>query len=438
VLFSLNDVAAATGQIEILGASGDGLSVDLNGETVVGMQDLSVPPTGLLSLRTDGQGGVQEGSVRATTDRHVEGVVIFGGGFGLAGVGSSPDFPSGFVAPMQRNEGLRINTGVAVTSLGGEDAALDFTLLEGGGSTIAEASDILPAQGHDALFVTDIQWDAPVDFSDFSGTLVVTSSQPLTATVIQTLPGEFVTLPVAPLQAPQQQASAQGSPAQAEQRLYFAQFADGAGALSCQILLLNLSDEEAANVQIALRNDPGEPLTVDLGGEQVVGQTQVEIGPSALRVLATDGEGELVEGSVTATSDQPLAGVIIFAGPDVGAAGVGSSLELAEGFVAPMETDEASGINTGVALMSLEAEEMTIDAELLAAAGSLLATAQLRLAGAGHEALFVTDFQWNSPIDFSSFEGLLRVRAGGRTAATVIQTRPGQFATMPVAPKPAN
>ena len=34
-------------------------------------------------------------------------------------------------------------------------------------------------------------------------------------------------------------------------------------------------------------------------------------------------------------------------------------------------------------------------------------------------------------IDFSDFMGLIRVRPSGKIAATVVQTRPGQFATMP-------
>ena len=34
---------------------------------------------------------------------------------------------------------------------------------------------------------------------------------------------------------------------------------------------------------------------------------------------------------------------------------------------------------------------------------------------------------------FSDFMGLIRVRPSGKIAATVVQTRPGQFATMPVA-----
>ena len=53
----------------------------------------------------------------------------------------------------------------------------------------------------------------------------------------------------------------------------------------------------------------------------------------------------------------------------------------------------------------------------------------------GHLALFVTQFDWNQLVDFSAFEGILKVTSSGRIAATVIQTRPGQFATLPVTPR---
>lgn len=36
-------------------------------------------------------------------------------------------------------------------------------------------------------------------------------------------------------------------------------------------------------------------------------------------------------------------------------------------------------------------------------------------------------------MDFSDFMGLIRVKPSGKIAATVVQTRPGKFATMPVA-----
>ena len=56
----------------------------------------------------------------------------------------------------------------------------------------------------------------------------------------------------------------------------------------------------------------------------------------------------------------------------------------------------------------------------------------------GHLAQFLSQFPWlpngETPLDFSDFEGVLKVRVEGRTSATVIQTRTGVFATLPVVP----
>lgn len=64
-----------------------------------------------------------------------------------------------------------------------------------------------------------------------------------------------------------------------------------------------------------------------------------------------------------------------------------------------------------------------------------LATAQIDLPPMGQIALFVHEFEWDVQIDFSKFRGRMDITADVLIAATVIQTRPGQFATMPVASK---
>ncbi len=197
VLFNLNDQAAATGEIQILDDFGDQLSVDLSGEMVNGVGDVSVPAGGLLILRSDGEGDLQTGSVQVTTDRYVEGVVIFGGEMGLAGVGSSAQFTTGFTAPILKSDNQGLNMGIAIMSLSGQDSLLDLTLLNSEGVTLATASGIFMARGHDAFFVDEMWWEPMVDLSEFAGTLVMTSEQPLTGTVLQTLPGEFMTMPVA-------------------------------------------------------------------------------------------------------------------------------------------------------------------------------------------------------------------------------------------------
>ncbi|MEE8584483.1 MAG: hypothetical protein V3T83_06475, partial [Acidobacteriota bacterium] len=110
-------------------------------------------------------------------------------------------------------------------------------------------------------------------------------------------------------------------------KLHFAQFAKG-GGLSSVITLLNRGAADAS-LQLDIRDDLGMPATVVLNGSQVNGQLHIDIPAFGVAILETDSQGEVVVGSVTATSDQPLAGVILFAGPLLGLAGVGSSQPLA-------------------------------------------------------------------------------------------------------------
>ena len=87
--------------------------------------------------------------------------------------------------------------------------------------------------------------------------------------------------------------------------------------------------------------------------------------------------------------------------------------------------------------MNLTSETVTLDLELVDPDGNMLATARLdgdnALAPNGHLSLFIDQIPWDQQIDFSDFMGLIRVKPSGKIAATVVQTRPGQFATMPVA-----
>jgi hypothetical protein len=213
--------------------------------------------------------------------------------------------------------------------------------------------------------------------------------------------------------------------------LHFAQFADGDGLFS-QINLFSLSDTEAS-AKITLNDDNGDPLTVDLNGEEVVGELDVTIPARGLRRYQTDGLGSTVLGSVTVDSDQALAGVVVFGGA-IGLAGVGASPTIgADGFAAPMEVDTANGTNTGIALMNLGTGGITVTLRLTDNDNNLLATGEIDLAGMGHRALFVTEVNWDNTVDFSSFSGVLNATSNGAMSATVIQTRPDQFATMPVA-----
>lgn len=222
--------------------------------------------------------------------------------------------------------------------------------------------------------------------------------------------------------------------------LYFSQFADGDGLFS-QITLFTVPGTQSggasngmeAKAKILLKDDDGAPLTFNLNGEEVAGELDITIPASGVRTFQTDGAGPLKVGSVAVESDTPLDGVVVFGGAS-GLAGVGNSEALEDGFTSPMETNTATGLNTGIAVMNLENQEVTLDLQLLDADGNLLATAQSVLTAMGHEALFVTEMDWDNPVDLNEFIGLLKVTTDGRVAATVIQSRPGQLATLPVSP----
>ena len=217
-------------------------------------------------------------------------------------------------------------------------------------------------------------------------------------------------------------------------KLYFAQFANGLGLFS-QIHLIALSTSYATTAEITLKTPSGGPLSVALDGEQVNGLLEdVMIPASGSLVLSTDGEGDLVQGSATVCSDLPLAGVIVFGGT-TGLAGVPSSQALSGGFIAPIkEEGSPPSIRTGFAVMNLEFEAVTLNLALLDPDGIVLATAQLSIPAMGQLTTFADEIQWSTTIDFSMFDGSIRVSVDGKTGAAVIQLRPGQFATMPVAP----
>jgi len=282
-----------------------------------------------------------------------------------------------------------------------------------------------------------------VDFSDFLGLSKVTAEGSLAATVIQARPGEFVTLPIAPAfigdlstSSSQPVSTLPAQAAELEEKLYFAQFGDGDGLFS-QIVLMNLDDSMEAGARIVLKNDNGEPLAVDLNGAQVTGELDVVVPAGGIRTFRTDGEGDLTVGSVTVCSNKRLAGVILFAGA-FGVAGVGSSEEQPLGFLAPVEADDENKINTGIAAVNLENEEVTVELQLCNPEGQVLATTQIVPPAMGHRARFVNELAWDPAVDLTDFRGLLKATVQGdrRIAATVIQTRPNQFSTNPVAPLP--
>ena len=431
ILFNLDPNLEAALTMILKDNDGNPLGVDLNGELVTGEKTALIPAGGLRSFKTDGLGDLLEGSVTVTSDKAVAGVILFGGTTGLAGVGSGSAQPDGFTATMETNSASQINTGIAVMNLEEGALSLDLQLCDRDGAVLASATAPLPGMGHLADFLPEFEWSPAVDFSDFEGTLKVTADGQVAATVIQTRPDQLATLPVVS-SASQGIASLPLQAGEGDVELYFAQFGNGEGLFS-QIILFNLDANLEAAVTMILKDNDGNPLSLDLNGELATGDKTALIPAGGLRSFKTDGLGDLLDGSVTVTSDRAVAGVILFGGT-TGLAGVGNSAAQPNGFTAPMETNSATIINTGIAVMNLGEGATDLDLQLCDGEGAVSASATATLPGMGHLAAFLPEFEWSPAVDFSDFEGTLKVSGGGRIAATVIQTRPGQFATLPVVP----
>jgi hypothetical protein len=216
--------------------------------------------------------------------------------------------------------------------------------------------------------------------------------------------------------------------------LNFAQFGNGTGFFSL-INLLNLDAAKPAAATVTIKDNFGEPFPVSLNDEfQEGGVFNIEIPAAGSAFLQTDAQGTVKPGAVTVTSDKPLAGVIVFGGT-FGLAGVGSSQAVENSFTGPVENQDAEKIQTGIAIQNLENEPVTVSLKLLGEDGEEMATASLpALAAMGHTSLFLTDpaIDWDPDVDLSSFQGTVVATATGRIAATMIQTRLNQFATLPV------
>ncbi|MBI4446103.1 MAG: SBBP repeat-containing protein [Acidobacteria bacterium] len=440
LLMNLVSGAQSEVKLNLSDDSGAPLTVDLNGELVAGLKELLIPGNGLGILKTDGQGPLTSGGISVTSNRQASGVILFGGSVGLAGVGASQAFPYGFIAPMETNTSQQINTGIAILNLENRETTAELELAGTDGVKVAgtklEGETALKPLGRVVKFLSEFNWIPPVNFADFMGVLRVRPNGKVTATVLQTRPGEFATFPVTTLPL---ETTPQGF-VNIRNQISFAHFGDGAvGAaqIFSQIMLLNPDPNQTANVALVLLSDSGTGLKVDLNGQEVQNFTIFTIPPGGLRILKTDGQGPLISGSAIAYSNKKLAGVLLFGG-SVGVAGVGGSGPISNGFLAPMETNSSEQVNTGVAVQNLETVTVPLELQLLDLEGKVVSNAKLQGAGAlapfGHIAKFVNEFPWDPPVDFSNFVGLLKVTSSGRVTATVLQVRPGRFATMPVAP----
>jgi len=420
-----SSTTTVSGTLSFNSGSGQPLAISVNGGPAEASVAFVINPLGSVIFTTNGLGSLATGSVRVSSDNPIAGVIRFSHpSLGIAGVGESAALES-LMTPIVRDASKGLNTGIALANASSSpvDVTLSLRGLNGREVSGGSASLNLAGSGHTARFIDELFNDA--DTASFEGTLVVTATAAggkIAATSIQlgSKLGEFTTLPVVPV-----------SPPSTTKELYFAQYANG-GSWSSSIFATNgLSG--AAQGELTVYDDDGNELAVAFNGQPASNSTPVTIASMGGAVFTTDGLGSLVSGSARMIADSAIGGVLRFAAPGLGLAGVGASSPV-PGFITPIRRSSAANLSTGVAIASV-GSTVTLTLTLRGKDGQAVANgvSTITLKENGHVARFVE--QLFPEADTSDFEGTLTVTAaGGNIVGTAIQlgAKAGEITTLPV------
>ena len=179
----------------------------------------------------------------------------------------------------------------------------------------------------------------------------------------------------------------------------------------------------------------GNPIAaesvVDLTGDLEITEdgslsVQMEMEPLGELTIATHGRGDLVTGSVKVVADAPIGGVLRFALPGAGVAGVGTLF--------PARRQEG-GVTTAAALHNLGEEAMGVTCRLMSK-GTVLEEVEIPLEANGQTSWLID--QKFPAADTSHFVGSVRCDAvgEGRFSAVALEMDPATrtFTTLPVFP----
>ena len=230
--------------------------------------------------------------------------------------------------------------------------------------------------------------------------------------------------------------------------LNFAHFANGEQGgvtITSEIVLVNVETSKIYPA-VFFYNQMGEQIdagmVVDLVGDLMItedGGVAPAMGLKGLGeiTLSTHGRGALVIGSAKVSSDGRIGGVLRFALPPIGVAGVGASEPVNDAiFPARWMKD---GINTGVAIRNLSPERTTVTCDLMQG-GQVVEPKSLPLNGDGHRSQFITEVFTDTfkDTEMTEFVGSVRCRApeGSRFTGVALEMDFNHriFTTLPIVP----
>ena len=360
--------------------------------------------------------GTEAGAAQIVSNRPIGAVVRFAVENQGIAVVPEGDLYNSILIPVTQESAMGLATGFALFNLGG-DEELTLTLSQLDGTPIGSRQRLISGDGHISIFVDEMF----LGLSDFRGILRIDGGL-LSGAAIQmgSQPGQFTTLPVIP-----------GDLTASEDPLIFAQFGNGSGFTS-SIFLINSSNTTATG-RVEFFDDAGNPLDNGLSTQGSAGTPQFNIPPGGGAVLETDGAGDLVVGSARVILQTGVVGgVLRFAFPGIGLAGVGISPSV-EGAIVPVRRSASAGLSTGIALAA-ESDGVLVNCTLRKPDGEEVVggIVEINLAANGHAARFLEELF--PGVDTSEFEGTLTLESsnGARFASAAIELgrSAGEFTTL--------
>ena len=220
--------------------------------------------------------------------------------------------------------------------------------------------------------------------------------------------------------------------------LDFAHFANGASWQSGLVFVNGAS--HPIRPAVYFYDKEGNPIdpesVVDLTGDLEVQEdgalsVQRAMAPLGELTISTHGQGELVTGSVTVSAKGPIGGVLRYARPDIGVAGVGVGQPVRDALFPARR--QAGGISTAAALHNLGEEAMTVNCRLMSG-GIVLEEVEIFLGANGQEARYIEELFTGA--DTSDFVGSVRCMAPGlfTGVAVEIDAENRILTTLPVVP----
>ena len=411
---------SSSGKISARNGSGDRTAITLGGLSSDSNNDLdfTLGGGGALSLTSSGSSEFV-GSLRVKADREVAGTGLFESQFGTTGVGASRPLYT-FIAPIDFRDDpdpdKDVNTGFALANLDGRDAKVYIQAQDRSGNVQGSSVVDIQGNGHQANFISEyLPGTLP---TIFEGSAVVTANRRIAATVISTGGQDvFTTFPV--IQS------------RIFTRSFFAQFAH-AGDLSSELLLVNPSDTQTANVTVTVRTSGGNPASVVLSGENLPqGTKQLSILPLGSISLQT--QSDIVGSVEVETGDVPVGGVVLFSSPTVGTAGVGESFPETD-FILPIARDTDIDIDTGIAMVNTTDQAVQVTLTVRMESGSQMGSDRIISLGARQQ---LANFPNEAPLNLglpNQFTGSVWISAEAEIAATVIRldSNAGVLTTFPV------